>query len=104
MNSVDAYNLLLLNKEARDAVEILPLYYTGATLGELAEAIPRALRKLDLIVEREGDADGARVEPKYLAMLIVEVLRSRKFSFQTLEKEKKHEAEAVALLINAPTL
>lgn len=102
MNGAEAIQLMLLNKDIRDAVEILQLYYTGATLGELSDAIPRALRKLDLIVEREGDADGARVEPKYLAMLIAEILRSRKFSFQTLKKEKKHEAEAVALLINAP--
>ena len=104
MDKAQVLQLLLLDKRSREAVHILPLYYTGATLGELAEAIPRALRKLDLIVEREGDANGARVEPKYLAMLIAEVLRSRRFSFQTLEKEKKHEAEAVALLINAPTL
>ncbi len=94
--------MLVLDKNARDAVAILPMYYTGATLAEIAEALPRAKRKLDFIIGREGDANGARVEPKYYAQLIAEVLRSMKFSFRIPEKEKKHEAEAAVLLINAP--
>ena len=101
MNTTQVYELLVLNKNVRDAVAILPLYYAGATLGELAEAIPVAKRKLDLIIEREGDADGKRIEPKYLAMLIAEVLRSQRIQRETLEKEKKHEAEATVPLVNA---
>lgn len=104
MNKEQVFQLILLNKDIRDAVSILPLYYSGATLGELAEAVPKAKRKLDLIIEREGDADGARIEPKYLAMLIAEVLRTQRVQRETIEKEKKHEAEAVALLINAHTV
>lgn len=101
MDKVKVFKLMLLDKRSREAVHILPLYYTGATLAELSDALPLALRKLDLIIKREGDADGKRVEPKYLAMLIAETLRSQKFQRETWEKEKKHEAEAAVPLVNA---
>lgn len=39
-----------------------------------------AERKLDRIIEREGDADGARREPWYLAQLIAEAVRGDRFS------------------------
>ena len=104
MDKAQVLQLLLLDKRSREAVHILPLYYTGAKLCDLADALPVALRKLDLIIKREGDADGARIEPKYLAMLIAEVLRSQRIQRETLGKEKKHEAEAVALLVNAHTV
>ena len=98
-------NRVVMDKQTLDALYILPLYYAGKpTLPELAEAVSAAKRKLDLIIEREGDAGGARVEPKYLSMLIAELLRAQKFSRETFEREKKREAEATALLVNAPLL
>lgn len=96
-------NRIVMDKQILDALYTLPLYYAGKpTMHEVAQAAASAKRKLDLIIEREGDADGARVKPKYLSMLIAELLRAQKFSRATFEREKKREAEAVALLINAP--
>ena len=101
MDKTQVIQLLLRDKRSREAVHILPLYYTGAKLCDLADALPVALRKLDLIIQREGDADGARIEPKYLSMLIAETLRSQKFQRETLEKTKQHVAEAAVLPVNA---
>lgn len=39
-----------------------------------------AEHKLERIIEREGDADGARREPWYLAQLIAETVRGNRFS------------------------
>lgn len=39
-----------------------------------------AERKLGLILERYGDADGARREPWYLAQLIAEAVRGERLS------------------------
>ena len=98
-------NRIVMDKQILDALYILPLYYAGKpTLPELAEAVSAAKRKLDLIIEREGDANGARIEPKYLSMLIAELLRTQKFSRETLEKAKQHVAEAAVLPINATLL
>lgn len=46
----------------------------------VAEAKKYAERKLSMIIEREGDADGARREPWYLKKLIEEVLNVMYFS------------------------
>lgn len=40
----------------------------------------QAERKLERTIEREGDLDGARREPWYLAQLIAEVVRAGRFS------------------------
>lgn len=39
-----------------------------------------AEHKLERIIEREGDADGARREPWYLAQLIAEAVKGNRFS------------------------
>ena len=39
-----------------------------------------AEHKLERIIEREGDADGARWEPWYLAQLIAETVKGNRFS------------------------
>ena len=44
-----------------------------------------AERKLAMIIEREGDADGARRESWYLAQLIAETVRSNRFSKFTFD-------------------
>ena len=92
----------VMDKQTFDALYLLPLYYAGKpTITELSKAVPAARRKLDLIIEREGDANGVRVEPKYLSMLIAEILRTQRFSRETLEKAKQHVAEAAVLPVNA---
>ncbi len=39
---------------------------------EIAEALPLAMNKLERIVAREGDADGERLKPYYIAQLVAE--------------------------------
>lgn len=59
---------------------------------EWSEAKAYAERKLDGIIEREGDADGARREPWYLAQLIAETVRSDRFSkfLDALHEQRKY--------------
>ena len=71
----------------------------GATLREQAErylgmaiepsewdkAKAYAEQKLKGIIEREGDGDGARRQPWYLAQLIAETVRGSRFSKFTLD-------------------
>lgn len=56
--------------------------YYGAVIGpsEWDKAKAYAERKLHRIIEREGDADGARREPWYLAQLIAETVRADSLS------------------------
>ena len=52
------------------------------TQGEIAVCFQRAVKKLLGIIEREGDANGSRHEPWYIAMLLgeeIEALRLSKF-------------------------
>lgn len=61
--------------------------YLGAAIepSEWSEAKTYAERKLKGIIDREGDADGARREPWYLAQLIAETVRASRFSQVLLE-------------------
>ena len=52
---------------------------------EWDEAKAYAERKLKGIIEREGDVDGARRQPWYLAQLIAETVRGSRFSKFTLD-------------------
>lgn len=56
--------------------------YLGAAIRpwEWDSAKARAESKLAYIIEREGDADGARRELWYLAQLIAEAVRGSRFS------------------------
>lgn len=56
---------------------------SGISPSELEEAKAYAERKLALIIEREGDAGGARREPWYLAQLIAEAVRGNRFARYT---------------------
>lgn len=42
----------------------------------------RANRKLERIIEREGDADGLRRDPDYIARLRLEILQQDMAAFQ----------------------
>lgn len=52
---------------------------------EFEQAEMQAKRKLARIIEREGDADGERRKPYYLAQLIAEAVRSDRLSSLTFE-------------------
>lgn len=56
--------------------------YLGAGIepSEWDRAKPYAEHKLKGIIEREGDANGARREPWYLAQLIAEIVKGSRFS------------------------
>lgn len=45
------------------------------TIKNLDKAIGRAEKKLERIIEREGDAGGKRLNPRYLFCLIAEELK-----------------------------
>lgn len=53
---------------------------TAIELSERGEARAYAERKLEWIINREGDADGARRELWYLAQLIAESVRASRLS------------------------
>lgn len=38
--------------------------------------LPAAMRKLEWIISREGDADGERAKPYYIAQLVAEIIQS----------------------------
>lgn len=61
--------------------------YLGTTIepSEWGKARPEAERKLGRIIEREGDADGARREPWYLAQLIAEAVISDRLTRFSLD-------------------
>lgn len=51
---------------------------TGLTEKEFYAAYISALQKLQVIVSREGDANGKRWEPEYMALLIEEQIQSNR--------------------------
>ena len=61
--------------------------YLGTAIepSEWDEAKAYAERKLKIIIEREGDGNGMRREPWYLAQLIAETVSSNRFSQFTLD-------------------
>lgn len=62
-------------------------YYLGAEIEppEWDKAKTSAERKLNCIIEREGDEAGTRREAWYLAQLIAEAVRSSRFSQFTID-------------------
>lgn len=62
-------------------------HYLGTTIepSEWGKAKAYAERKLKGIIEREGDGDGMRREPWYLAQLIAETVSGERFSRFTFD-------------------
>jgi len=60
-----------------DEIKALTEKYLGIEISsELFEAeLPRAQHKLDWIIGREGDANGERTKPYYIAQLVAEIIR-----------------------------
>lgn len=67
---------------ATDPMKLIVESYTGYKISdsEYNEALEEAKRKLARIIEREGDADGERLQPYYIAQLISEALSVKRFS------------------------
>lgn len=63
---------------------------------EIMDAIQPTTDKLQRIIQREGDADGERLKPSYIARLIAETIKANRRSEQCIEryKEKRRVAEA----------
>lgn len=61
-----------------DEIKVLAEKYLGTEISqELFEMeLPAAMRKLEWIISREGDADGERTKPYYIAQLVAEIIRS----------------------------
>jgi len=51
---------------------------------EMAMALPRAKRKLKMIISRDGDANGMRRQPWYLGKLVEEAISEEEFSQYTM--------------------
>ena len=71
----------------KDELKTLSEEYLAEPLSdtEYEEAKAQAKRKLARIIEREGDADEERRKPYYLAQLIAEAVRVKRFSAFTKE-------------------
>ena len=52
----------------------------SVSLEKIELCLPQAVRKLDLIIKREGDGNGERLKPYYLAKLLCEIISMERFS------------------------
>lgn len=77
----------MLTMTGREELRSLSEKYLSDSIStqEFEQAETQAKRKLARIIEREGDADGERRKPYYLAQLIAEAVRSDRFSSFTFE-------------------
>lgn len=62
---------------------------------EILTALPLAMSKLERIVAREGDDDGERLKPYYIAQLVAEQIRSDRAEVHFATTNKKS-ADATA--------
>lgn len=77
--------------------QIAEFYLSGViTNREYEEAREQAEKKLARIIKREGDMDGERSRPYYLAQLIAEAVTAKRFSnyCNSLTREIKKEMPA----------
>lgn len=72
-------------------VSYVQAYKPGATEEQIKNELPYCERKLKLIIEREGDADGKRLEIRYLAQLIAEQLRANQYALDFMAKNVQKE-------------
>jgi len=62
------------------------------TEADVEEHMPYAKRKLSHIISREGDLNGERNQPWYLATLLGEIINMDRFSHYCIEKSKENMA------------
>ena len=65
-------------KNVRTAIKMLPQYCPDATKEEVDACIKGAQNKLDMIIKREGNLQGVRLNPSYLSMLLAEQIKQRR--------------------------
>ena len=80
-----------------DEIKRLAEKYLGAEITEAVFMVEMdtALRKLQWIISREGDADGERTKPYYIAQLVAEAIRSDILSIRCMcnYEDKKRAAQ-----------
>lgn len=94
-------------RETREELQQQAEKYLGAVIKpcEYGEAKASAERKLKRIIEREGDAGGARREPWYLAQLIAEAVKSSRLTEITQKLWELHQdIEQMGIKKGQPTL
>lgn len=72
-------------------VSYVQAYRPGATEKDIERELPYCERKLNLIIQREGDAEGKRLETRYLAQLIAEQLRANQYALDFMAKNVQKE-------------
>lgn len=73
-------------------IYLVQTYKPDATVEDVKRELPYCQHKLDLIIKREGDGEGRRMEPRYLAQLIAEQIRANQNEkrFFSVNKERAH--------------
>lgn len=71
-------------------VALVQRYKPDATLADIERVLPYCEHKLNQCIERFGE--GRRREPKYLAQLVAEEIRSNQYAkkFLAINKERAH--------------
>lgn len=84
---------LHFNKDIRDEAAV----YLGRELTdeEFEWALPRAICKLKGIIDREGDAHGLRLQPRYIGKLVEEAISEEVFSQYTFYKSEQIKGKGV---------
>lgn len=89
-----------------DEVKALAEKYLGAEICQefFEMELPDAIRKLEWIISREGDGNGERRKPYYLAQLVAEIIRSDVMTAYCFKcyGDKKRAAHKVDNPINQP--
>lgn len=79
-----------------DEIKSLAEEYLGIPIPQevFEDVVPQALRKLEWIIDREGDANGERLKPYYLAKLVEEAIRQEVMTIYCMQKfeDKKRAA------------
>ncbi len=62
---------------------------------EVREVLPEAKRKVELIINWEGDMDGKRRKKEYLAIVFLELVKQRRFSELCLKASRLFYSEKI---------
>lgn len=79
-----------------DKIKALAEQYLGMPIMQevFVEKLEAARQKLQKIIDREGDANGARLKADYMAQIVVEAIKSDLFAYQCVKlfEDKKRAA------------
>lgn len=73
-------------------------YVENPSYVEIVSAVKPATEKLERIIKREGNAEGKRLSPEYIAQLIAEIISSNRITKKCIVRynKKRRVAEAYA--------